>query len=130
MISLSAAETSSELAYPDHSGSRQFLRGGDLTMVNYIEDFGAKFRYEDGTEADVFDILSNYGVNFARLRLYNAPGTAVKNGSTTYRMPIITPAHPSGYANSNENLRRTPDYKTKHLVKPMLHFFNKKSVTA
>ncbi|MBR2266234.1 MAG: glycosyl hydrolase 53 family protein, partial [Paludibacteraceae bacterium] len=68
-----------DVPYPDHSGSRQFLRGGDLTMVNYIEDFGAKFRYEDGTEADVFDILSNYGVNFARLRLYNAPGTAVKN---------------------------------------------------
>ena len=74
-------------AYPDHSGSRQFLRGGDLTMVKYIEDFKAKFKYEDGKEGDVFDILEHYGVNFARLRLYNNPGTGVNDGGTTRRMP-------------------------------------------
>lgn len=124
MISLSAAETSSELAYPDHSGSRQFLRGGDVTMVQYIEDLGAKFRYEDGTEADVFDILSNYGVNFARLRLYNAPGTAVKNGSTTYRMPIITPAYPSGYAYAGEDdIAKLALRAKKHNMKICLTFY-------
>ncbi len=75
-------------AYPDHSGSRQFLRGGDLTMVKYIEDFKAKFKYEDGTVGDVFDILEHYGVNFARLRLYNSPGTGVNcKDRVTRRMP-------------------------------------------
>ena len=74
--------------YPDHSDGRQFLRGGDLTMVKYIEDFGAKFKYEDGTAGDVFDILEHYGVNFARLRLYNNPGQGIKcKDGVTRRMP-------------------------------------------
>ena len=88
---------------PDHSDSRQFLRGGDLTMVTYIEDFGTTFRYEDGSAGDVFDILSHYGVNLARLRLYNAPGTGVKDGSTTYRTPILTTKHPTGYPYAGED---------------------------
>ncbi len=74
-----------------------FLRGADLSMVTYMEDWGAVFRYHDGTPGDVFDILQSYGVNLARLRLYNAPGTAVKDGSTTYRTPFRTTAHPDGY---------------------------------
>lgn len=74
-----------------------FLRGADLSMATYVEDFGAKFYYHDGTQGDLFDILQSYGINLARLRLYNAPGTAVKDGSTTYRTPIMTTAHPSGY---------------------------------
>lgn len=77
-----------ETTYPDHSDSRQFLRGGDLTMVKYIEAFGTKFKYEDGTNGDVFDILAHYGVNFVRLRLYNNPGQGItcKDG-VTRRMP-------------------------------------------
>ena len=77
--------------------SASCLRGADLTMATYVEDFGTVFRYHDGTAGDLFDILQSYGVNFARLRLYNAPGTAVRDGSTTYRTPIQTTAHPSGY---------------------------------
>ena len=77
--------------------SASCLRGADLTMATYVEDFGAVFRYHDGTPGDVFDILQSYGVNLARLRLYNAPGTAVKDGATTYRTPVMTTAHPSGY---------------------------------
>ena len=75
-----------------------FLRGGDLTMATYIEDWGTKFYYKDGTQGDLFDILQEYGINLARLRLYNAPGTGVLNGSTTYRTPIMTTKYPSGYA--------------------------------
>lgn len=74
-----------------------FLRGGDLTMVTYMEDWGTKFKYRNGTEGDVFDILQSYGVNFARLRLYNTPGTAVVEDGTTYRTPIKTTAYPNGY---------------------------------
>ena len=81
---------------PEHQDAA-FLIGGDLSMATYIEDWGAKFYYKDGTEGELFDILESYGVNFARLRLYHAPGTAVKNGSTTYRTPIMTTKHPSGY---------------------------------
>lgn len=74
-----------------------FLRGADLSMVTYMEDWGAVFRYHDGTPGDVFDILQSYGVNLARLRLYNAPGTAVVEDGTTYRTPIKTTAYPNGY---------------------------------
>lgn len=73
------------------------LRGADLTMATYVEDFGAVFRFHDGTAGDLFDIMQSYGVNLARLRLYNAPGTAVRDGNTNYRTPIQTTAHPSGY---------------------------------
>lgn len=74
-----------------------FLRGGDLSMVTYLEDWGTVFRYKDGTPGDVFDILQTYGVNFARLRLYNQPGTAVNDNGTTYRTPVKSPKYPSGY---------------------------------
>ncbi len=92
-----------EESYPDHSDSRQFLRGGDMTMATYMEDLGAVFRYADGTSGDVFAIMESYGVNLARLRLYNAPGTAVKSGSVTYRTPIVTPVHPNGYPYAGED---------------------------
>lgn len=82
---------------------RQFLRGGDLSMATYIEDWGAKFYDRDGQEGDVFDILQEYGVNFVRLRLYNEPGTAIKDGSTTYRTPIMTSKYPSGYPYAGED---------------------------
>ena len=89
----------SDETYPDHSSARQFLRGADLTMATYIEDWGATFRYEDGTAGDLFAIMEHYGVNLARLRLYNNPGTGIKysGGDQLYRMPIQTTAHPEGY---------------------------------
>lgn len=74
-----------------------FLRGGDLSMVTYQEDWGTVFKYQDGNSGDVFDILQSYGINFARLRLYNAPGTAVNDGGYTYRTPIKSKKYPNGY---------------------------------
>lgn len=80
-----------------------FLMGGDLSMATYVEDWGAKFYYKDGTEGDLFDIMEAYGINLARLRLYHAPGTGVQNGSTTYRTPIMSPRDNwNGYAYAGE----------------------------
>ena len=79
-----------------------FLMGGDVSMATYVEDWGAKFYYKDGTEGELFDILEAYGINLARLRLYHTPGTGVKNGSTTYRTPIMTTKYPNGYAYAGE----------------------------
>ena len=75
----------------------RYLCGGDLSMATYVEDWGAKFYYADGTEGDLFDILQSYGFNFARLRIYNTPGTPVKDGSTTYRTPIMSKKYPNGF---------------------------------
>ena len=74
-----------------------FLRGADLTMATYVEDWGATFRYEDGTPGDVFDIMQSYGINLARLRLYHTPGTAVQVWNSdeskydSYRTQILSP---------------------------------------
>jgi len=85
----------------DQGGSEQqtgtFLRGGDLSMVTYLEDWGTVFRYKDGTAGDVFDILETYGVNFARLRLYHTPGTGAADHDGTYRTPVKSTKYPSGY---------------------------------
>lgn len=81
------------------SKTGKFLRGGDLSMVTYLEDWGTVYKYKDGTAGDVFEILEKYGVNLARLRLYNTPGTAVKSGGTTYRTPVKSPRNNwQGYA--------------------------------
>lgn len=50
-----------------------FLKGGDISELNYIESLGGKF-YLDGTEMDCMDILKAKGFNLVRLRLYNDPG--------------------------------------------------------
>jgi len=52
-----------------------FLKGGDLSLLSYIEQMGGKF-YENGEEKDCFEILKSNGMNLARLRLYNDPGNA------------------------------------------------------
>ncbi|WP_163323744.1 glycoside hydrolase family 53 protein [Draconibacterium mangrovi] len=51
----------------------EFLKGGDLSELSYIEQMGGKF-FENGVEKDCFEILKNNGMNLARLRLYNDPG--------------------------------------------------------
>jgi arabinogalactan endo-1,4-beta-galactosidase len=50
-----------------------FLKGGDISQLNYIEKMGGKF-FENGQEKDCLEILKNNGWNIARLRLYNDPG--------------------------------------------------------
>lgn len=100
-----------------------FLRGGDLSMVTYLEDWGTVFRYKDGTPGDVFDILQTYGVNFARLRLYNQPGTAVNDNGTTYRTPVKSPKYPAGYPYAGlEDILRLAKRAKAHDMKICLTF--------
>lgn len=68
-----------------------YLRGGDISMLDYVEDLGAKFYDAGGNEKDALDIMQENGVNIVRLRLYNNPGEQVtykENGKTySYRLP-------------------------------------------
>ena len=50
-----------------------FLKGGDVSMLSYVEQNGGKY-YEQGQEGDCLDILKANGMNIVRLRLYNDPG--------------------------------------------------------
>jgi arabinogalactan endo-1,4-beta-galactosidase len=66
----------------DHPYS--FLKGGDISELNYVESKGGKF-YENGNEENCLDILKNNGFNIVRLRLYNDPGNP--NFSPSNRLP-------------------------------------------
>ena len=77
----------------------KFLKGGDLTMVNYIEDQGGSFYDSDGEERDVFHILAESGFNFARLRTHN--DTGMEHGSVTNPNYYL----PDGYQNTEDLLK-------------------------
>lgn len=67
------------------------LKGGDLTMVNFIEDLGGVYFDEDGNARDVFHILAENGFNFARLRTHNNVGRDFYHNQvldTIYQMGI------------------------------------------
>ena len=84
--------------YPDgHAVANDYLRGGDISMLNYVESFGAKFYDANGTKKDALDIMQENGVNFARIRLYNNPGEEVTYSGNTYKLP-------AGYCNEADVL--------------------------
>jgi arabinogalactan endo-1,4-beta-galactosidase len=53
--------------------SRDFIRGADISMLPSLEEHGAKFYDRAGIEKDALAILKDSGVNWVRLRLWNAP---------------------------------------------------------
>jgi arabinogalactan endo-1,4-beta-galactosidase len=73
----------------------QFLKGGDISELSYIESMGGKF-YEGGVQKDGLQILKENGFNIVRLRLYNDPGN-----------PGYTPSNrlPAGFQNPADILR-------------------------
>lgn len=77
----------------------KFLKGGDLTMVNYIEDMGGTFYDSEGEARDVFHILAENGFNFARLRTHNNTGR--EHGSITNPDYYL----PDGYQNTEDLLK-------------------------
>ena len=53
--------------------SNDFMRGFDASMVSQLEECGAVFSDTDGEEGDIFEILAEHGVNWARLRIWVDP---------------------------------------------------------
>jgi arabinogalactan endo-1,4-beta-galactosidase len=49
------------------------IRGADISSLNKSEDFGGVYRTEDGKKRDALRILSSYGMNWARLRVWVDP---------------------------------------------------------
>ncbi|MGP3972084.1 glycoside hydrolase family 53 protein [Streptomyces sp. 6N223] len=50
------------------------IRGADLSSIPKAEDFGAVWRYADGTEGDPLTILGEAGTNWVRLKVWvNSP---------------------------------------------------------
>lgn len=60
--------------------SDDFIRGMDASAVLSVEKSGAKYYGYDGKEQDVFETLTESGVNYIRLRVWNDPYDENGNG--------------------------------------------------
>ena len=74
----------------------KFLKGGDLTMINLMEDKGATYYDTNGQVRDVFHILAENGFNIVRLRTHNDTGKAT--GIDNWYLP-------DGYQNTEDILK-------------------------
>lgn len=63
----------------------QFLKGGEISKLTYVEDQDARFFRADGTEGDALQIMAENGFNLARIRLLDDPGKG--HGDGTYYLP-------------------------------------------
>ena len=57
-----------------------FIMGMDASCVPALEKGGVKYYDFDGTEKDVYEILSQNGINYIRVRIWNDPYDANGNG--------------------------------------------------
>lgn len=57
-----------------------FILGMDASCAPALEAGGVRYYDADGTEQDVFQILSDYGINYIRVRVWNDPFDADGNG--------------------------------------------------
>ena len=58
---------------PKNALANDFAYGADLSIVAEIEANGGVYYNEEGKEQDIFKLLYNDGVNYARFRLWNNP---------------------------------------------------------
>lgn len=58
----------------------EFIKGADVSSLQAMEDYGAKFYDFDGNEADALAILQGHGVNYIRLRLFHQPTRSFDGG--------------------------------------------------
>ncbi|MBQ9457131.1 MAG: glycosyl hydrolase 53 family protein [Bacilli bacterium] len=72
---------------PKNELVKDFAYGADLSIVAEIEANGGVYYNEDGKEQDVFQILANDGVNYARFRLWNDPYSATLKGEDGKPLP-------------------------------------------
>lgn len=91
-----------------------FIMGMDISSVIALEASGVKYYDFDGSEKDIFEILSKYGINYIRVRIWNDPynsdnkgygggnndlETAIKIGlrATKYKMKLLVDFHYSDF---------------------------------
>ncbi|MCD8209850.1 MAG: glycosyl hydrolase 53 family protein [Coprobacillus sp.] len=55
------------------ANNSEFMMGVDLSSIIEVEEAGGVFYDLDGNEKDVFEILSENGINYVRVRLWNNP---------------------------------------------------------
>ena len=76
----SVADVTDIYVEPVEGISDDFIRGMDASAVLALENSGVKYYNFDGEEQDVFQTLSEAGVNYIRLRVWNDPYDENGNG--------------------------------------------------
>ncbi len=59
---------------------KTFILGADVSSLQAMEDYGAKFHDFNGEEKDALEILKAHGMNYIRLRIWNDPETSFDRG--------------------------------------------------
>ena len=57
-----------------------FIMGMDASCVPALEESGVKYYDHDGAERDIYEILSDNGINYIRVRIWNDPFDAKGRG--------------------------------------------------
>jgi arabinogalactan endo-1,4-beta-galactosidase len=70
--SFDASNVLSSLETRSSTTSLPFFKGVDLSYVNELEDVGVTYTV-NGVEKDVYELMSDYGANLLRLRLWHNP---------------------------------------------------------
>lgn len=83
------------------------IKGVDVSSVIAVENAGVKFYGRDGSEQDIFKTLSESGVNYIRVRVWNAPYDSSGNSYGGGNNDVYTAA---------EIGRRAAEYNMKLLV--------------
>ena len=80
MFCTSAANASGEVPVKDNIKVEKiefknpdFIRGMDVSSVISLEKAGVRFKNADGETEDIFKLLSDGGVNYIRVRVWNDP---------------------------------------------------------
>ncbi len=83
-----------------------FACGADVSWVSEMEKGGKTFKKQDGTPADIFDVLKDVGINSIRLRVWVSPTggwsgrddcTALAKRAAAAGMPVMIDFHYSDF---------------------------------
>lgn len=73
---------------PDDEEEAEFMVGGDISLLDKINDFGGTYQV-NGIEEDALEIFKDNGYNYARLRLFHTPnmeGATVQDLAYTLKL--------------------------------------------
>lgn len=73
LFSVSASAAEQVQITPVELHRSDFIRGMDVSSVLALEQSGVRYYNENNEEEDLFKILSDHGVNYIRVRVWNEP---------------------------------------------------------
>lgn len=89
---IAGVPNTASVAASDGTTNDEFIRGVDVSTLEMLEELGAKYYDEDGTEGDALEILNDNGANYVRLKLwvdpYDSDGNSYGGGHNDYETTL------------------------------------------